>query len=187
MSFPPKTDREAILRSALDIIETQGWNALSMRELGRRLGLRASSLYHHFPDRNAIEIALGAKACASLLLALRSASTGQKGNARIQSIATAYIDFATHNQALYHLMAAVPSSSATHPEGKVLWNLLLDAVGALTGNKDDTDAAVALWAFLHGYVALEAAGKFEASGARGGLERGLSSLLTGLAKKQNIL
>ncbi len=187
MSFPPKTDGEAILRSALEIIETQGWAALSMRELGRRLGLRASSIYHHFPDRNAIETALGAKASTSLLLALRSASTGQKGKARIQSFAMAYVDFATNNQALYHLIAGLPSSSDTVPESKALWNLFIDAVGALTGNKEDTAAAVALWAFLHGYVTLKAAAKFGSFGAQGGLERGLSALLTGLAKKQNIL
>jgi len=187
MSFPSKTDREAILRTALEIVETQGWSALSMRELARKLGLRASSLYHHFSDRNAIENALGAKASISLLLALKSASAGQKGKARIQSLSTAYVDFATHNQVLYHLIAGVPTSSDTHPDGKALWNLLLDAVGALTGDKDDTSAVVALWAFLHGYVTLEAAGKFGSSGAEGGLERGLSALLTGLAKKQNIL
>jgi AcrR family transcriptional regulator len=158
-----------------------------MRELARRLGLRASSLYHHFPDRNAIEVALGAKASSSLLLALTSASTGLKSQAKIRALAIAYVDFASQNRALYHLVAAVPSSSDKHPEGKALWNLLLDAVAELTRDKDDTAAVVALWAFLHGYVALEAAGKFGPSGARGGLDRGLSALLTGLSKKQNIL
>ncbi len=187
MSFPPKTDSEAILRAALEIIETEGWAALSMRELARRLGLRASSLYHHFPDRNAIELALGAKAASSLLLALKSASTGLKSKAKIHALAIAYADFAKQNRALYDLIASVPSSTATDPEGKALWNLLLDAVAELTRDKDDIAAVASLWAFLHGYVALEAAGKFGPSGARGGFERGLSALLTGLSKKQNIL
>ncbi|MCX6614232.1 MAG: TetR/AcrR family transcriptional regulator [Acidobacteria bacterium] len=187
MSFPPKTDREAILRTALEIVETQGWAALSMRELARKLGLRASSLYHHFPDRNAIEEALGAKAASSLLLALKSSSTGLKGKEKLQALSIAYVEFASHSPALYHLIAAAPSSSDTHPEAKALWNLLLDSVSELTKQTDDTAAVVALWAFLHGYVALEAAGKFGPSGAKGGLDRGLSALLTGLTKKQNIL
>ena len=41
-----------------------------------------------------------------------------------------------------------------------------------TGKADDTGAAVAFWAFLHGFATLEAAGQFRASGPSGGYEGG---------------
>lgn len=61
--------------------------------------------------------------------------------------------------------------------GKHLWNTLLRLVGKLSLHPDDTDHAVALWVFLHGYVALERSGMFGASGPQGGLEAGLDALM----------
>lgn len=180
MSFPAKTDREAILRTALEIVDTQGWPALSMRELGRRLGLRASSLYHHFPDRNSIEGALAAKASNSLFLWLKTSCANRVGKEKMEALANAYISFAASNQALYRLIAA----SADSTEGQALRNLFQDAISEFTKDKHDSAAALALWAFLHGYASLEAT---TLDKARAGLDVGLSALLIGLSKKQNIL
>jgi hypothetical protein len=50
-------------------------------------------------------------------------------------------------------------------------------VGGLTGDPDDTAAAVAFWAFLYGYVESERSGLFGASGPKGGFEVGLEALI----------
>lgn len=57
------------------------------------------------------------------------------------------------------------------------WNLLLKMVGEVSGDPDDTPGAVTVWSFLHGYVSLERAGRFGASGPQGGFQRGLESLI----------
>lgn len=178
MPFPSRTNPDAVLDQAIALIEESGWDALSMRELAARLGVRASSLYHHFKDRKAIEAALGERAASGLLDAMRRAKT-------LESMARAYCTFARNNRALYHLIANAPSTADEAPAGRELWQLLLATISPLTGNKDDTAAAVALWAYLHGYMALEFSGKFGASGPKGGFERGLSALLTGLAGKKS--
>ena len=56
-----------ILLAALHIIDTEGVDALSMRRLARDLGVEAMSLYHHFPNKDAIltgviDLALAAEA-----------------------------------------------------------------------------------------------------------------------------
>ena len=61
--------------------------------------------------------------------------------------------------------------------GKAVWNILLEATSSISGQHDDTDAAVATWAFLHGYATLEHSGAFGPSGPRGGLERGVEAFL----------
>jgi AcrR family transcriptional regulator len=43
-----------ILKAALRIIDAEGVDALSMRRLARDLGVEAMSLYHHFPNKEAI-------------------------------------------------------------------------------------------------------------------------------------
>lgn len=46
--------RHDILEAALRVIDTEGVDALSMRRLARELGIEAMSLYHHFPNKDAI-------------------------------------------------------------------------------------------------------------------------------------
>jgi AcrR family transcriptional regulator len=46
--------RAEILDAALHIVDTEGVDALSMRRLARGLGVEAMTLYHHFPNKEAI-------------------------------------------------------------------------------------------------------------------------------------
>jgi AcrR family transcriptional regulator len=46
--------RERILRAAIELADEAGVEALSMRRLGRRLGVEAMSLYNHVSDRDDI-------------------------------------------------------------------------------------------------------------------------------------
>ncbi|MEO8452001.1 MAG: TetR family transcriptional regulator, partial [Gemmatimonadota bacterium] len=50
---PAKTalTRERILDAALAAVDRDGLEALTMRSLGRELGVEAMSLYHHFPNK----------------------------------------------------------------------------------------------------------------------------------------
>lgn len=57
MSAPVPT-REAILEAALEMFAAQGYAGTSVRALTRAVGLRESSLYNHFPGKEAILTAL---------------------------------------------------------------------------------------------------------------------------------
>jgi AcrR family transcriptional regulator len=46
--------RERILAAALELFAQHGFGGASMRELARRVGIRESSLYNHFPGKAAI-------------------------------------------------------------------------------------------------------------------------------------
>lgn len=50
---PPLT-REAILASALRLVDREGLEALSMRRLGSEMGVEAMSLYNHVPNKAAV-------------------------------------------------------------------------------------------------------------------------------------
>ncbi len=49
-----RLSRGRILRAALDLIDREGLDALSMRRLGQELGVEAMSLYHHVPNKAAL-------------------------------------------------------------------------------------------------------------------------------------
>lgn len=46
--------RESILDAALELVDEEGLEALSMRRLGARLGVEAMSLYHHVANKAAL-------------------------------------------------------------------------------------------------------------------------------------
>ena len=49
---------DSIARAAEYIIDTEGVEALTMRRLGRELGVEAMSVYHHIPNKGALETVL---------------------------------------------------------------------------------------------------------------------------------
>ena len=48
----------SIVAAARRILEEEGRDALTMRRLGAAVGIRAPSLYKHFPDKSSVEVAL---------------------------------------------------------------------------------------------------------------------------------
>jgi AcrR family transcriptional regulator len=50
----PKLDRDRISAAALRLIDERGLDALSMRALAEELGVRAQSLYGHYPNKDAL-------------------------------------------------------------------------------------------------------------------------------------
>lgn len=47
----PGHDQEAVLRVAIDLFNRQGYDATSMGDLARELGLTKSAIYHHVPSK----------------------------------------------------------------------------------------------------------------------------------------
>ena len=154
-----------------------------MRSLAKSLGIRASSLYGYFPDREALLIALADEVTRRLHAELQGAAQGLLPGEAVMAVAHAYVDFAREHGNLYDLIANArePLQPSSGP-GKELWNFLLAQVGSITHRQDDTASAVALWSLLHGFVSLERMGLFGASGPRGGLEVGLDAMLRGFGQ-----
>ena len=169
MSFPAKTSREAILKAATEIVTLAGWDSLSMRVLAKHLGVQASSLYHHFPDRQSIEAALGQQASLELSDRIEQASD-------MQAVAKSYLEFAQANAAFYHLV-----EEASEP----MWKILMQH-SKFAGSQQQA-AAMAMWSYLHGYVTLHAKGQLGSTTDHAAFELGWSALIAGLKVKKNIL
>jgi AcrR family transcriptional regulator len=181
MPYPAKTNPDEVLRAALELLEKDA-QSLSMRNLAKHLGMKAPSLYRHFPDKETLELAVVNEGAKALRQDLEKVSRGLKANQAVQEVAKTYLKFAKQRPALYTLL--MTKLSAPNGAGKDLWNFVLDLMSQVTRHKNDTPAAVAFWSFLHGFSVLETSGMFGASGPRGGLEVGLEAFLNGLPKKK---
>src|ERR1700689_2474047 len=157
MPYPSKTDRQTILSAAVKDLSVKGIRDMSLRNLAASLDLAPNAIYRYFSDRSALEDALANEAARQLELALRKAAGGCEPVTAIRKMSSAYIKFASHNGHLYEVMMSphAPEHDATFLQS--LWTFTVEHVKRIAGPVRAAEASVALWAFLHGAVALEAA------------------------------
>src|SRR5579859_419690 len=158
MAYPAKTDRMAIIKSGMELLARKGLSGLSLRALATSLDLAPNALYRYFADRAALEAALAAEVARRLHAVLKRAAAGKEGEAALRSMARAYLRFAREDRRLYEaMMTACDLEGADVEPHAALWGFVLEKVQALYGETRGPEAAVTLWAFLHGIAGLEAA------------------------------
>jgi AcrR family transcriptional regulator len=147
----PARERSArqqdILDAARELLAREGVEALTVGRLAQALGIRAPSLYKHFKSKREVEIELIADG-------LEAHATAVEG-ADLEAIARSYRDFALANPELYRLMTERPLPREDLPAG-----LEARAAAPLLRALGDPDLARGAWAFAHGMVQLELAGRF---------------------------
>jgi AcrR family transcriptional regulator len=151
--------RDRILNASRDIVVRDGFPALSMRKVADVIGYSPASLYSHFVSRDAIAQALCVEAHAQLLAALRSSGTAS--DHRLKPIAHAYVVFGREHPQMYRLMFMDNSAHANavitsvDPSGHSIRSLFSAALSSEPASAASASAyAEALWAALHGIVAL---------------------------------
>jgi AcrR family transcriptional regulator len=150
--------REQIVAVALELLEERGPEALSMRTIAERIGIRAPSLYKHFPDKDALETAVVAAGFASLAEAFaeRPDVPDDASTDPLTTLAASYRHWAREHRHLYRLMTHKAIRRDLLPPG-VEQAAAAPVVAAAAG---DGDLARALWAFAHGMTSLELADRF---------------------------
>ena len=96
--------REAIVQAAEEIIETQGSDALNMRDVAESIDYSASNLYEYFSGKDELLLAVIKKALTRLILHVRQVSTGLSPRERLQSYGHTYLEFARTHPELYLLI-----------------------------------------------------------------------------------
>ena len=181
MPFPAKTSTDAIIQSAADLIRTHGLAALSMRTLAARLGVRASSLYRHFPDRASIEGALASSAAEQLLTRMRESAQGLSSDKALVNAARAYLEYSVSEASFYDILMQSFVPSQVSNESKGIWDFFVVLVSDTTQFGDDVSGAAALWSFLHGFSVLSRAGKLGELAPKLTFSRGVQALVRGLS------
>ena len=145
----------AIVSAARQILEREGAEGLTMRRLADAVGIRAPSLYKHFSDKAAVEIALIDDGFEEI--AERFEAAAANGGNSLAELATAYRAFALAHPHLYRLMTAGPL-----PRKYLRPGVEARAAAPIVQAVGDPDLARAVWAFAHGMVILELDGRFPA-------------------------
>lgn len=112
-------DRERVLRAAMDLADREGIDELSMRNLGRELGVEAMSLYHYIESKVDLLSALGDMVMREVELP-ESAPSGWKSAIRRMAISY-HAALARHPW--FHSLKPVPSRVGPGTLGYMEWTL----------------------------------------------------------------
>lgn len=148
-----------ILDAALVILEAEGERALTMRRLAGGLGIKAPSLYKHFPSKEALEaglIAIGfEQAARSFEEAIAAAASPLSPASPLSALGGAYRGFAHYHPHLYRLMHDRPLRRDELPP-----DVEARAAAPLLAAAGSLERARAAWAMAHGLVMLQLNGRF---------------------------
>jgi AcrR family transcriptional regulator len=152
----PSPRARQIVAAARELIEEEGLDALSMRQLAARVGIRAPSIYRHLPDKAALEAAVISATFEEQAAMFEAALDGAADP--LAALAGAYREFARRHPQLYRLMTERRLDREPLRPGveERAARPVLQAVGG------DPALARAVWAFAHGMTILELNDRFPA-------------------------
>lgn len=189
--------RELILGVALDLLRRRGLEAVTMRNVARRLGVGAMTLYTYINGQDELRRAMARRGFEMLHHGCEAASTldnhktatpghheAWRGGARH------YLQFALDNPNLYHLMFSVHPAEGGADDSILMGGLqhLINKVEQHTNNRslDPRERqlhvranAGRFWIALHGLASLAIAGRLSVLG--GDIEQLLDDLLERVA------
>ena len=155
--------RGALLEAGLRLLQTRKADDLALREVARDVGVSATAIYRHFPDKGALLSALAQEGLDRLAQAQRQATVAAGGgHSGFLASGLAYVQFAVANPALFRLIFSCA-------QGQDLLEAPLDSVGkAMADLRADIDslmppglpaparkaAALHAWALVHGLALL---------------------------------
>ena len=159
--------RRALLESAMNRLESEGVNGLTLRAVARDAGVSHNAPYHHFPNAASLLAALAAAGLRALGEAMEERAGAARGDAlgRLQQSGIAYVLFAARRPDLFRLMFSSTIAGVRDPELRAAARATFGIVrgyvrdcydeGVVDPNVHDAQTtAVAAWSLSHGLAHL---------------------------------
>ncbi len=154
---------ESVVDAAVELVDEQGWPALTLAAVAIRTGVAAPSLYKHVRSLEALQQKVSARATAELAQTLTRSVGGRSGEEALRCLADAYREYALAHPGRYPSTQRVPDPQ--DPDHVAAGEQAVQAVfAALRGYGLVGDEAIhatrAARSALHGFVSLEIDGGF---------------------------
>ncbi len=162
--------REKILDAARELLVRDGVEQVSMRKIAKKINYTATTLFHHFPNKDALLLAVSEADFLALRRSFEKIATIADPLERLRSMGTAYVSFALEHPSHYRLMFMTPQLHHLNleserlrkgnPEQDAYAFLRATAVavieaGLFRDEHQDADlVAQIMWSGVHGVVAL---------------------------------
>ncbi|MFJ9041821.1 TetR/AcrR family transcriptional regulator [Streptomyces sp. NPDC102406] len=172
MSVKERKERERaarerlIVKTARELAEQQGWDAVTTRRLAESIEYSQPVLYSHFRGKREIIGAVALQGASELAVTLRAATAAADGpRERVAALARCYLDFAERNPAVYDALFQLDGGLAYAREDtpeplKDAFAALLESLGEVAGDGVSPGLFTeTFWAALHGLATLTRSGR----------------------------
>jgi AcrR family transcriptional regulator len=152
--------RDALVQAALQQVELDGPESISISALARKLGVSQPAPYKHFADRDTLLTAVTAEAFRQFSTMLREALEKPSKRSKLSRFAQVTLDFGLRRNGIYRLMfasriiACASKGSELNIATMETFDLLLEAMEAPAVGLLRERSALKIWAALHGVVML---------------------------------
>ena len=166
MARKPKVDKDAVLKGAVEIINGEGIESLTMTRLAEHLGIKIPTLYNHIDGLPTLMRELSLLSVNVLNDRLNAALLGKSGPQAVLDTAQAYRSWVKEAPDLYllgqHYVSAQSAEDLEVAEAQErLIRVALSVVASFGLSGDDALHAVrALRSLAHGFATLEVAEGF---------------------------
>ncbi|WP_028926960.1 TetR/AcrR family transcriptional regulator [Pseudonocardia acaciae] len=99
-TFPPSPDFDSVLAAAADSFVALGYHGTTMREIAKRADLSVPGLYHHYPSKQNMLVAVMDAAMADLRARLEAADAEGEGDPvrRLELLVSALVLYHCHRK-----------------------------------------------------------------------------------------
>jgi AcrR family transcriptional regulator len=191
----PTATADQIARLALEILEAEGAEAVTMRRIAAAAHITPMAIYHHFANREALLHHVTDREFSTLLGYVRAHPLRGSAESRLVTVLEGYVDYALARPRVFDYVFSRPRRGARRfpkdfrARRSPTLNVVADVVAAAMDDgdlrRDDVwEVAFALWAHVHGYVMLYRAGRIglPREQFRGLIRRSLRRFVHGLER-----
>ncbi|MEM5521883.1 TetR/AcrR family transcriptional regulator [Sulfitobacter sp. AS59] len=150
--------RQTLISAGIELLQSGGANALTLRKCAARAGVSHAAPAHHFDGIEGLLTAIAARGhemfAATMLAHLSRASNLNRD--RLYSICEGYLEFSASNQALYGLMFNSGQIDFCDPDlgskSHASFEILEQCCAPLRDtNTGPLTLEITIWSLLHGY------------------------------------
>ena len=156
--------RTKILDAALNIVQTEGWQSLSMRKIADQIEYTAPIIYEYFPNKEGILLELTRRGYLILAKDIREAKAKYTAPAdQMEAMWIAYWNFAFNYKEFYQLMYGVDmvccNVKSAMPEAENIGSMLGEVIESLFLKKPVSEDDICMkyytyWSIIHGLISI---------------------------------
>jgi AcrR family transcriptional regulator len=156
--------RASILKAAWQLVEDEGWQALSIRKIADAIEYSIPVIYDHFENKEAIFLEFTRRGFRLLNQEIiEAAGEFKEPEQQIEAIAYAYWNFAFKNKEYYQLMygLGLPGCEMVNSisELKDFTGLIMEPISRLIQKSNDGETQAfpkfyTFWSMLHGLISI---------------------------------
>ncbi|MFA7822962.1 TetR/AcrR family transcriptional regulator [Aeromonas dhakensis] len=156
--------RQALIDAALLVVERDGYQALSLRDLAQALGVSRGAPYRHFPDRDALLRACAKEGFRLLLEAHREVMKGPASpKEKAYAVCREFLAFSETKPGLFMLMydsGLLEQAKQEDELGQIvqaIYEGIASTLAEALGDRDETSLKarlISMWSTIYGFARL---------------------------------